>query len=632
MYKLFFYENIGKTIEDSTFNGKLDLHCLLGIDIDEDKLIDDDFFSFEAKRMEIRFMDNGSGLALKLLSYLNSSDYLLRNYPKTIEGVQQQPVETSFLNRKLRVEINNETCFVGVPDLSSFSYDASTQEYSMSFVSLPYLIFDNMENLEMSMFLSMVANETFEVSIDHRFYANVFLAWLMVFLCDYGINTGYSENFLFNYALQDINFANALLFYRNENFASKSIIDDNRYQHSQFGEFQTPYLATDSMRNAGNTVSVIYHQAFKASNTIPFKIYLQQYGQRGNKTFEKLITAANLQPVFRAMLNVSINKENFMTLDDDLGLVLPGDMVDTVFAWSKYSKHNKTWTAKTTIHKNKNKIIEEVSILFERKYPGGNAGEYDNTAFETLLYENFLTNLDAQMQAVFDRQDTVDLSHTDNNVEMTFHTGYPKATLSGSISPKLHLVTKRQPDGSLMVTNDSDGIFNPDKFNIKTFFKYILALSGLYMRLGYKEGKTFVSFEPFSINQTNSQYIASKHILRLTADVDYVDLNKQFQDADYSETDWHYLIRAIIHSYKSLAGKLKKVYTCEIIKNNDTANLKLAVTETVHMRVGKNVLYFFINSVKEEEDFYTLELIQYNIKKSLDILKEDNYAAIENSL
>ena len=41
-------------------------------------------------------MDNGSGLALKLLSYLNSSDYLLRSYPKTIEGVQQQPVETSF--------------------------------------------------------------------------------------------------------------------------------------------------------------------------------------------------------------------------------------------------------------------------------------------------------------------------------------------------------------------------------------------------------------------------------------------------------------------------------------------------------------------------------------------------------
>lgn len=631
MYKLFFYDDLytkdNEYSKITTFEGKLDLHCLIDINIEEDKLIDDDFFSFEAKRMELRFMDNGSALALKFLSILNSDNYLTRQYPKTIEGVQHPSVETHFLNSKLKIDINNKAAFIGVPDLSSFNYDAYTQEYAITYASLPYLIFDNMENLDMNMFLSMVANETFDIQIDRTFYANVVLEWLIVFACNKGINTGYLDNLAVDYNLQPVSFANALLFCRNENFASDIIIDDNTYQHSQFNEFQTPYLATDSLRDNGNTISTIYHQAFKTANNIPFKIYLQQYGARGNKTLKKFVAETSMQSVFRAMLNVSINKENFMTLDDDLGIVLPGDMVDTVFARNKYSKHNKAWRVKTTLHRNKYKIIEEVSILFERKHPG----EYDNTVFETLLENSFLSELNVHMQAIFNRQDMVDLSHTENNIELTFHTGYPKVTLSGSVYPKLHLVTKKQPDNSYMVTNDSDGIFNPDKFDIKSFFKHVLALSGLHMKLGYKNGKTHIDFKPFAISQSSSIYIANKNVLRLTADANYIDLNKQFQDADYSETDWHYLIRAIIHSYKSLAGKLKKVYSCEVIKNNETIGMQLGVAKTVHLKVGQIVLYFFINSIKEEQDLYELELIQYNIKKILDILKEDNYAEISNN-
>ncbi len=157
----------------------------------------------------------------------------------------------------------------------------------------------------------------------------------------------------------------------------------------------------------------------------------------------------------------------------------------------------------------------------------------------------------------------------------------------------------------------------------------MLALSGCYMRLGYKNGKTLIAFEPFKIDPLGAIRLRKEDILKLSSKNTFIELNKEFNDMDYSETDWHYLIRAVVFMYKSLAGALKSVYSCELLKTVEMVQAGLGVGKSVFIMLDSYKKTFFINSIKEEEDIYELELVEYLSDKQIpDILKQENIIEI----
>jgi len=617
MYKLFFYDDIRTTDSDlehiKTFTGKIELHSLISIDIDEDKFIDEEFFSFEAKRMEIKFIDNGSPLASKFKEILNCKDYLLRQYPRTLEGITTAPTETQFINKKLKVDINNQAAFIGVPNIAAHSVNYETMEHTVEFVSLPYLLFDNMESLDMSMLLSYIANVYYENSTGEftEIPPDILVQHLLSFLVNNGIKTTW-DNYRIHEGFSNICFNNAMLLYSNNDFGKQYTLERGVYSIEQFNGFNSPYLALNSLTKEDGIYHLQYHQTFKTKSMVPVEL---RFGGH-------LLSNDPIYLAFRSEKEVTINPETTECFEYDNALITVVDVANTVFLNNVFIPLQSKYNMNISINK-KNSVINRIKINFALKTQDKDRNHAANLA---LVENNFMTLLTTKLNELYTRSDDGNIVFSDDSaIAFTAHAGYPKITVSGEVQPKIKIDIKDDKHGGKLITNSSNGIFNPDKFNIKDFFKYMLALSGSYMRLGYKNGKTLIAFEPFSIDPLNAIRLRKKDILKLSSKNTFIELNKEFNDMDYSETDWHYLIRAVVFMYKSLAGALKSVYSCELLKTEETLQAVLGVGKSVFIVLDGYKKTFFINSIKEEEDIYELELVEYLSDRQIpDILKQEN--------
>lgn len=622
MYKLFFYDDINTTDSElehiKTFTGKIELHPLISIDIDEDKFIDEEFFSFEAKRMELKFVDDGSPLAGKFKEILNCKDYLLRQYPRTLEGITTAPTETQFINRKLKVDINNNAAFIGVPNIAAHSVNYETMEHTVEFVSLPYLLFDNMESFDMSMLLSYIANEYYKNYTGVSFKLPcVLIEHLLLFLFNNGIKT-HLLNYIIDGGAVPVLFNNALLLYSNNDFGKQYTLERGVYSIEQFNGFNSPYLALNSLTKEDGVYHLQYHQTFKTKSMVPVEL---RFGGH-------LLSYDPIYLTFRSEKEVTINPETMECFEYDNALITVADVANTVFLNDIFIALQSKYNMNISIRK-KNNVINKVKINFTLKTQDK---DRDHAANLALVQNNFMTTLIDKLDDLYTRSDDSNIVFSnDNNNTVTFtaHTGYPKITVSGEVQPKIKIDIKDDKHGGKLITNSSNGIFNPDKFNIKDFFKYMLALSGSYMRLGYKNGKTLIAFEPFKIDPLGAIRLRKEDILKLSSKNTFIKLNKEFNDMDYSETDWHYLIRAVVFMYKSLAGALKSVYSCELLKTVEMVQAGLGVGKSVFIMLDSYKKTFFINSIKEEEDIYELELVEYLSDKQIpDILKQENIIQI----
>lgn len=616
MYKLFFYDDINTTDSElehiETFAGKIELHPLISIDIDEDKFIDEEFFSFEAKRMELKFVDDGSPLANKFKEVLNCKDYLLREYPRTLEGITTAPTETQFINRKLKVDINNSAAFIGVPNIATHNVNYETMEHTVDFVSLPYLIFDNMDTLDMSMLLSYIANESYNVTGEiFKFPQNILNDCLLSFLFNNGIKTN-SLNYIIEKTLLPVQFNNALLLYSNNDFGKQYTLERGVYSIEQFNGFNSPYLALNSLTKEDGVYHLQYHQTFKTKSMVPVEL---RFGGH-------LLSDDPIYLTFRSEKEVTINPETMECFEYDNALITVADVANTVFLNDIFIALQSKYNMNISISK-KNNVINKVKINFALKTQDK---DRDHAANLALVQNNFMPILTNKLNELYNRSDNENIVFSnDNVVTFTAYTGYPKITVSGEVNPKIKIDINDDKHGGKLITNSSNGIFNPDKFNIKDFFKYMLALSGNYMCFGYKNGKTLITFNPFKIDPLNAIRLKKEDILRLSSKNTFIELNKEFNDMDYSETDWHYLIRAIVFAYKSLAGALKSVYSCELLKTVEMVQAGLSVGKSVFILLDGYKKTFFINSVKEEEDIYELEIVEYLSDKQIpDILKQEN--------
>lgn len=608
MYRIDFYSSLNELYGEEFFIGKDELKCITTLDIDEDKLIDDEFFSFEAKKMRLSFVDDNSSFATKMKSYINATDYLTRNYPQTLEGIETSSVITQFINRKISVRLLNDLddfLFCGVLDASSISIDYESKTYSVDIVSIAYLLFDNFEELsELNMFETYLANDILSKPFEGNIYPQDLLAHLICFVSHYGIHISES---IFQIDMSElsptINLDNSMLMLYNRmyNFAKQCIVKNTDYNLSYLQESAKPVLY--EMEDNETSVKFSYQQKIETITNIPIRVYCV-CNVNGQQQTKQVTTLSSHKFSFLTKLDIDIDKYTFAVTEGNLNYTSILDLFHQGQTFSAVGGRYYLYLIDLKVGASKNIQYLDLVLVGNSMFPINDSVQQNalNIEISNMLdtFEN-TCNYYGLSSAVINYGE---------GYRITAFNGIPRMFLSGNITPMIKIKTAIQPDGSYMVTNESHGVMNPDVFNTKEFFKCLLLLSFSYFFHGYKRDLVNFEFKAFNIPTASDVVltIQPETLLKLSSKTTYIDLNKAFLDIDFSETDWHYLIRGIIYRYKSIAGQFQKIYSCEVLKPT-WSDLSLGSVISIPISDSKTIIGM-INSFKEEEDYYSFELIE----------------------
>ena len=629
MYAIALFDAIKSTEHEYLFAGKTQLHSISEIDIDEDKLIDEDFFSFEAKKMKISFIDTGDNFCSTMKGYLTTTDYLQFNVPITLEGVTSVPSNSSYLNRKIALfkEVSGLTdyslqvpLFVGIIDFSSLNIDFEQKSYSFEIVSISYILFENIDKLDSIMFISYLLNDVLSKPFEGVKSALVMIQYILDFITINGIIISESLEDVQNYFVTeipdtdnqylDLTEDNLCLYRKDNSFAEELLVKYTDYSLEQFNYSEIELFKTinDPLAFKKNIIATYYQFAF-TKTAITINLHYRDMNATPFSVLTIIIPFISNRVISIEAFNPSVY------LDEDKTLSLM-DLQQYIFFTDEnheYIYNNKYELNSFVYNTNSLKEIVSLDILIISK--GSNS---PNTVAMHNYYSTYITQKINEMKTlpVSPPIDTFEYTNvlTGSVFKYKIKRNIMAVYFSGRIAIDIKIKSKLNSDGTCSLINTSTAILNPEKFDIREMLKTLLLLSGTYLKMKYIAGyKTCFEFSKKYIDSSETfQQIEPKYILNLSAKQAHIELNKVFDELDYSETDMHYLLRALVFKYKSISGELQKTYNCEIFKT--------IITETYGFMLGKNIsitinginIFGFINSLKEEEDTYSLEIICYD--------------------
>jgi len=549
--------------------------CVSNISYDGDKMIEDDFFAFEAKRLKLEFYLTGSALGTKIKEVVDSGEFLIREYPQYKDQSIVVPSEqTNYLDFRFKFYISGNLVFDGFPDFNSFSEDLKTGQCSLEFISLYGIFFDNINNLkDLRIFNSymidylIATNGSYSADKNIVYQPYIFLNQFIKFFVDNGIEVDLP-------ILSDIGADTALVIntpapiYNNSEEITKNYFE---YADQYFGQIEYGLIISYPKNNV---MSIKYYEmTFKEQ--MPIKC-LFRAGGNGHEGY--YFTIQILKPFGIARLTeikIDISSKKVLKVSTPK-IVTTLDNDDFYFNYRTYSG-NKTYI--------------EIEEDYTKNWTEENALEFLNSLPEEFVGVSKYIS---------------DLEYPQNG--LIVYTSKKRVDVYGSINPSLSfdIDFKKNTNESYLDYKQTDGLFNPEKFSSADLFKHLLILSGGYL-VPNPAGSSMRIINRNELFSDTMTELNKSQIITLNRKQTILDIIKMFDEADYSETDNHWFIRLLVFEYKYLLTSLQKVYSANIIKD-DSSQYELG--KRLNLNLEGNVFNFFINAVEEQEDTVNLELIK----------------------
>lgn len=551
-------------------------------DYDADKLIDDDFFSFEAKKFRLDFYSWADELGSYLKNLMSSSDFIVRHYPQyKTQDIIIPDEETQFIDSRFDILVNGELIFVGVPDYNSYNEDIKTGKISFELVSLYGLFFDNINNIDdIRAFLDYLCSKQYGL-ISYNYRPEIFLQDFVDFYLKNGIDVSSLINANTDYMNEGaVVLTNPVPYYWN-----REEITYNWFEEATVDTFSgIKYLLKIEKSSDNKKIIVTYYeQTSNENNKINITV---------NPPEDSTQNATN----YIYLKRICLARRTVLTFDYTTLKILKVEENKTNNSFLDFMDKGKNKNFANYV-KYKN---SEAYIILPNKDNNGNYWT------QSKIEEDIINKLPLSV-------DDVAQEYTQDNIfyngeflgQLVISTFQKKVSVVGGVEPFVKFHTHKSGENVYIIKNDTDGLFNSEQTKSVDMFKYLLILSGNYAKFDNYSIKLIGKENIF--NPTVSGEINSEKIIKLNSTQTILNIVKDFEQANYSETDNHFFIKLFVFEYKFILSRFQKNYSCEVIKE---VGDKFEFGQKVYTRIGTEDFYFIVNSVSKNESTFLLELIR----------------------
>jgi len=570
-YRIKIYPTFTGTEGESTYQTKEDLKGLIEIDIEPDKFVDEDFFAFEGKRAKLKVVPLGA-FAEDILNKMNSKNMLQKQVPVPREGneITTETVPTPYIDCRVEIFVNNSLSFVGIPDMSGYARDYKSGEATIELLSIYGLFFENIDDLsDLRIF-----NE--QLTTPNPSVGNL-LTQAIQYASNTPIQTGIDVGEIVANEIQI-------------NTPTRYYIDMNGFGINGIAQRFFPSENAVLQRDDYIEVNWVDKREVDSVN-VNISLFVSD-GTFNNTVYTDISVPAQYlaKKKVRFWNNFTIKEEE---------PVLSNNIVNADNVPNRVNLSNGT-----TIYLSLRKDIEgdeDSGYTIKVRAEESNYAYTHQNEIRLMLSSAIEQNINNRILPPEEFSSSNKLGYMLSGLSWRFMAENSEVFVFGEIDSPIIQVTIKE-GGGVSFANDSNtiGLFNPDKHNFKDFIRTLLTISGKYMF--FKNGKVLDFSKQISFSATGSTPLIKEKIISLKGKNSFRNLSKEFRDANFAETDLHWLVRLLIFWYRGQVGNIVQAIDLETLQTD------LSVGDIVSH--GEMVMY--VNSVERKEDTLQCELLQIN--------------------
>jgi hypothetical protein len=165
-----------------------------------------------------------------------------------------------------------------------------------------------------------------------------------------------------------------------------------------------------------------------------------------------------------------------------------------------------------------------------------------------------------------------------------------------------------------IVIGGTDGIFNPDKFNLGEFFKIMCVSTLKFITFGFdSNGKLQIELDTIPVDEPVSKTIDSEKILSFEKKQEIYQLQKQLDELDFSETDRHYVLYAIKSFLLSFLQPTAYKISTQLLLDSETNSISIG--DVISITIEPEDIYM-VNSIEKDKINYTVNLELIKLKRT----------------
>ena len=569
---------------------------IISMAIDPTKFIDNDFYSYEGKRCKLTVLYNPEIVAI--FNQPNDDAFFMKNFYQYADQMETIASEKSkYIKKFFVIRQDNEVLFAGIPDYNSYSRNYAQNTIDFELVDLSYVLFEN-----------------FEDNSDLR----AFLGYLKD---NYG---GLVKN------SQPNNLSPKKMLKMALDFSAKYPIDIS-------ANVNTNGLPQDSLFVSVPEFTNIYYK------TTPTKMAIV------SKCREVLVENSGTGFTEEIGLNISSDDAmaNGIPTDDIYTMTMYSESLKKVF-WVHYLRYVnlalvegvRRYIYVGVIDGLNNIPNENVQISsYNDSTPFGFCSFYDygfddavtdndlnyNILSTNINVGNFITNNGFQSTMAYwgiNKFSYLSLASNPNgffiessggvavNYIYKIYLAQQKIDFRGQFYFWYNLALNANNQVVLANTN---GIFNPDKFDLKEFFKIMCISTIKFTTFAFNNnGILTISLDDIPVTEQPSTTIPSAKILSFDKKQEVYQLQKQLDELNFAETDRHYVLYAIKSYLLSILQPTAYKISAQLLLDNQTN--AIAIGDVIQIDIEPEDIYM-VNSVEKDKINYTVSLELIKLKR-----------------